>query len=124
MVMTVTCRRCVGRRRREGSGEQIPLSEIIELLNERFGTSFGEEDRMFFEQIREKALRDEDVVATAKANPVDKFMMGVRRTIQEMVARRHAENGKIVGRYVEDEEFQGVVFEVLAREIWEGVRGS
>ena len=36
--------------------EKAPLSEIIEVLNDRFGTSFTEEDRLFFEQIREKGL--------------------------------------------------------------------
>src|SRR5690606_20286271 len=35
--------------------EKTPLSEIIKVLNERFSTNFTEEDRFFFEQIREKA---------------------------------------------------------------------
>ena len=34
--------------------EKAPLSEIIEVLNERFGTEFTEEDRLFFQQIKEK----------------------------------------------------------------------
>ena len=37
--------------------EKAPLSEIIEVLNERFGTQFTEEDRLFFQQIKEKAVR-------------------------------------------------------------------
>ena len=35
--------------------EKVPLSEIISVLNEKFGTDFTDEDRFFFEQIREKA---------------------------------------------------------------------
>ena len=35
--------------------EKAPPSEIIEVLNERFGTQFSEEDQLFFEQIKEKA---------------------------------------------------------------------
>ncbi|MFA5206018.1 MAG: restriction endonuclease subunit S, partial [Lentisphaeria bacterium] len=34
--------------------EPVRLSEIIQVLNARFGTNFTEEDRLFFEQIREK----------------------------------------------------------------------
>ncbi len=34
--------------------EQKPLSEIIDALNKQFGTDFSEEDRLFFEQIKEK----------------------------------------------------------------------
>ena len=37
--------------------EKAPLSEIIEVLNERFGTQFTEEDRLFFQQIKEKACK-------------------------------------------------------------------
>ena len=33
-----------------------PLSEIIKRLNERFGTEFTDEDRFFFEQVKERGL--------------------------------------------------------------------
>src|SRR5690606_1295549 len=56
--------------------EKIPLSEIINVLNERFGTSFTEEDRFFFEQIREKATSNEQVIKLRRANPFDKFQLG------------------------------------------------
>ena len=48
--------------------EPAPLSEIIEVLNERFGTQFAEEDRLFFQQIKEKACNSELIVRTALAN--------------------------------------------------------
>src|SRR5258706_14148593 len=41
--------------------EKVPLSQIIKVLNDRFGTSFTDEDRFFFEQIREKAVANEQV---------------------------------------------------------------
>ena len=53
--------------------EKAPLSEIIKVLNERFGTNFTDEDRFFFEQIREKATHNEQVVKLKRANPFDKF---------------------------------------------------
>ena len=71
-----------------GSGkaeeEKAPLSEIIEVLNERFGTSFSEEDRLFFQQIKEKACKNEQVIQTARANPLDKFELGIRRLIEDL----------------------------------------
>ena len=39
---------------RKAKEEKAPLSEIIDVLNERFGTNFTEEDRLFFEQIKQK----------------------------------------------------------------------
>ncbi|MDA8349363.1 MAG: type I restriction endonuclease subunit R, partial [Pseudomonadota bacterium] len=102
--------------------EKAPLSEIIEVLNERFGTQFSEADRLFFQQIKEKACNTEQVVQTALANPLDKFELGIRKLIQDLMIERMAENDKIVTRYMEDGEFQGTAFPILAREIFEAVR--
>ncbi len=53
------------------------LSEIINVLNDRFGTEFTEEDRLFFEQIKERAAKNEQIIKTARANPqFEKFSSG------------------------------------------------
>jgi len=104
--------------------EKAPLSEIIEVLNERFGTQFTEEDRLFFQQIKERACRSEEVIRTALANPLDKFELGIRKLIEELMIERMGENDKIVTRYMADREFQGSAFPILAREIFEAVRAG
>ena len=106
--------------------EQVPLSQIIDVLNERFGTSFAEGDRLFFQQIREKACHSDQIIKTALANPLDKFELGIRRLIEGMMIERVAENDQIVTRYLEDKEFQASAFPILAREIFDAVhsRGS
>jgi len=102
--------------------EKIPLSEIIEVLNERFGTQFAEEDRLFFQQIKEKACKDNQVIQTALANPLDKFELGVRKLIEDFMIERMVDNDKIVSRYMADQEFQGAAFPILAKEIFEAIR--
>jgi type I restriction enzyme R subunit len=104
--------------------EKAPLSEIIEVLNERFGTQFSEEDRLFFAQIKERACKSEKVIQTAMANPLDKFELGVRKLIEGLMIERMVENDKIVTRYMADQAFQGSAFPLLAREIFEAVRGE
>jgi type I restriction enzyme R subunit len=104
--------------------EKVPLSEIIEILNERFGTQFSEADRLFFQQIKEKACNNEQVVRTALANPLDKFELGIRKFIEDLMIERMSENDKIVTRYMADQEFQRSAFPILAREIFEAVRGK
>ncbi len=69
--------------------EKAPLSEIIEVLNERFGTQFTEEDRLFFQQIKERAVQDDRVVQTALANPLDKFELGIRKLIEDLMIAAH-----------------------------------
>jgi type I restriction enzyme R subunit len=108
-----------------GSGkatdEKAPLSAVITVLNDRFGTDFTEEDRLFFEQIKEKASKDQQVIETALANPKDKFKIGIRKLIEGLMIQRLGENDKIVTRYVEDQDFQNAAFDGLADEIFESV---
>lgn len=102
--------------------EDAPLSNIIGVLNERFGTEFEEEDRLFFEQIKEKALGDQQIVQTAEANPRDKFELGIRQKIEALMIQRMSENDEIVSRYMDDPEFQNEIFPLLARDIFDAIR--
>lgn len=104
--------------------EKAPLAGIIEVLNERFGTQFTEEDRLFFQQIKEKTCKSEQVIQTALANSLDKFELGVRKLIEDLMIERMGENDKIVTRYMADRDFQGSAFPILAKEIFETVRQS
>jgi type I restriction enzyme R subunit len=103
---------------RKAQEEDKPLSEIIETLNERFGTDFSEADRLFFEQIKETALQDESVLKTAAANPLDKFELGIEQIIKDIMMKRLKENDKIVTRYMDDEKFQKVISHILAKDIY------
>ncbi len=104
--------------------DKAPLSEIIERLNERFGTNFTDADRFFFEQVKAQAVQDETVRETARANPLDKFSLGVRDQISDLMIARMSENDSLVKRYLEETEFQNLAYEVLAKEIFAAVRGG
>ena len=101
--------------------EKAPLSEIIKVLNERFGTNFTAEDRFFFEQIREKATSDDQVIKLRRANPFDKFQLGLRQLIEDLMVQRMADNDKIVTRYMDDKEFGSAAFAVLSKAIYESI---
>jgi len=102
--------------------EKKALSEIIEVVNQRFGTEFTDEDRLFFEQIKEKAVKNDEIRKTAQANPLDKFQLGVRKLIEDFMIQRMSENDTIVSKYMEDLDFQGVIFPILSKGIWDAVR--
>jgi type I restriction enzyme, R subunit len=104
--------------------EKVPLSEIIKVLNERFGTQLNEEDRLFFQQITERASRDEQVIQTALANPIDKFELGIRKLIENLMIERMGQNDRLVTRYMEDRDFQSSAFPILAKEIFEAVHAN
>jgi type I restriction enzyme, R subunit len=101
--------------------EKVPLSEVIKVLNDRFGTNFTDEDRYFFEQIREKATNNEQVVKLRRANPFDKFQLGLRQLIENLMVERMADNDKIVTRYMDDKEFGDAAFTVLSKAIYDSI---
>src|SRR5437764_14831479 len=88
------------------------------------GTEFTEEDRLFFQQIKEKACKNEQVIKTALANPLDKFELGIRMLREDFMVERMGENDKIVTRYMADREFQASAYPILAREIFDAVRAA
>jgi type I restriction enzyme R subunit len=104
--------------------DRVPLSKIIKVLNERFGTEFTEEDRLFFAQIKERAVQNEQVIKTALANPLDKFSLGIRKLVEGLMIQRMAENDKIVTRYMDDQQFQDAAFPILAKEIFEAIQAE
>ena len=72
----------------------------------------------------EKACRDEQVIQTALANPLDRFELGIRKRIEDLMIERMAENDTIVTRYMADSDFQGSAFPILARQIFETIRAG
>jgi type I restriction enzyme, R subunit len=109
-----------------GSPEEpkAPLSEILEVLNNRFGTAFNEADRLFFAQIKAQAILHEGIVSSAHANELDRFELGIKRILESLMLERMTQNDDIVTRYMGDAEFQGLALPILAREIYQAIRGQ
>lgn len=101
-----------------------PLSEIIDVLNERFSTNFNDEDRLFFEQIKQKATNDPAVIRLRQANPFDKFQLGLRKLLEDLMIQRMNENDKIVTRYMDDKAFEDAAFAILSKLIYETIPAS
>lgn|GEM_PF-1513317 len=99
-------------------------SALIDGTKIVFGTTFTDEDRLFFDQIKARATSNSQVIQTALANPLDKFQLGVRKLIEDLMIQRMAENDQIVTRYMDDGEFQRTAFPILAKEIFEAVRAQ
>ncbi|MCI0421539.1 MAG: hypothetical protein L0387_26345 [Acidobacteria bacterium] len=46
------------------------------------------------------------MIKLRRANPFDKFQLGLRQLIEEPMVQRMADNDKIVTRYMDDKEFR------------------
>ena len=91
--------------------EKDLLSQIIEKLNERFGTSFSEIDKVL-EQFVQDMASNEELVLRAK-NPIDLFEIIYKNTIMDVVLSRMSQNHEFCEKYLEDEEFRTEVDKAL-----------
>jgi len=98
--------------------EKSLLSEIISIINDRFSTDFSESDRLFFEQIVEDCVSDEGLRAQAQANTMDNFRYPFEESFNDKIIDRMDQNQDIFKRLMENDEFNGVVLNVLMQEVY------
>jgi type I restriction enzyme R subunit len=102
--------------------EEVHLHEIIDIINERFGTDFTKADELLFEQIIADGKANETVRQRAEANDFDNFALSIREQITGLMIDRMDKNGAIVGKFLDDDEFKRLVTEHIARKIYEGLK--
>jgi type I restriction enzyme R subunit len=104
--------------------EDVPLHEVIDVLNERFGTDFTKADQLLFDQIIEDGKADDQVQARAKANTFENFSISIRDKIEGMMIDRIDRNGDIVTKFLNEEDFKKVLSELLARRLYDEIRDA
>jgi type I restriction enzyme R subunit len=111
------------RRPHKAQDDAASLSEIIEILNERFGTNFTKADQLFFDQVTETAKADEDIIGKAAANSFDNFAIDVNERLLDLVIDRMDRNGEITSRLMNNPELRRVAYRVAGK-IYEDARAS
>ena len=98
--------------------EKATLSEIIDVLNERFGTEFEEADRLFFEQIEAELMNDETLQTQAKVNKLDTFKYAFEEMFIDKLIDRMDQNQEIFEKILEDQSFGGLVKELMMKKVY------
>jgi type I restriction enzyme R subunit len=107
---------------RKAKDVEAALSEIIDVLNERFGTEFTKADQLLFDQFIAEAKLDKEVVERALANPLDNFELAMKPKLEGLMIDRMDENQEIVTRYLNDAAFQTAAFKALVKRIYQEIR--
>lgn len=102
--------------------EPMPLSRLVDLVNQRFGTDFNQADQLFFDQLVETAIRDEAIIKAAEVNPEDKFALVFQNLLQSLFIERMDQNEDIFARFMNDSAFQKMVTKWLASEAYGRLR--
>jgi type I restriction enzyme R subunit len=102
--------------------EAVPLSRLIDVVNDRFGTDFNRADQLFFDQIVEAAIADSALKQAAIVNPGDRFELVFRNLLEALFVERMDQNEEIFARFMNDKSFQSVVTGWLASEAYRKLR--
>ncbi|WP_446009369.1 type I restriction endonuclease subunit R [Candidatus Electrothrix sp.] len=100
--------------------EEAALSEIIDLLNERFGTEFEQADKLFFDQIATELMEDQTLQNQARVNSLDTFKFPFEELFMNKLIERMEQNQDIFERIVENKEnFGSVVMALMMKSVYE-----
>jgi type I restriction enzyme R subunit len=99
--------------------ERVPLSRLIDLINERFGAELNEADQLFFDQIAEAASRNESLQKAAAVNSLDKFHLVFRQVLESLFIERMELNEDLFTDYMGKPEMQELVSKWLGSKVYE-----
>ncbi len=98
--------------------EEALLSEIINILNEQFGTEFEEADKLFFDQIEAELMDDETLLTQAKVNKIDTFKFAFEDKFIDILIGRIDQNQEIFEKILEDKAFGDLVKQLMMKRIY------
>ena len=102
--------------------EEVQLSTLVNKLNERFGTEFTPADQLFFDQIRETAVANEQLRQAVMANTIENFEPVFNMQLENLFVERMDGNEEIFVRLMNDEAFRNIAAGHLMRAVYQQIR--
>ena len=104
--------------------EEVQLSTLVSKLNERFGTEFTPADQLFFDQVRETAVANEQLRQAVMANSIENFEPVFNKQLENLIIERMDGNEEIFVRLMNDEAFKNIAASHLMRAVYQQVRAA
>jgi type I restriction enzyme, R subunit len=102
--------------------DPVPLSRLVDIVNERFGTDFNQADQYFFDQLVETAVADENMIKAVAVNPEEKFELVFKNLLQNLFVERIDQNEAIFARFMNDAAFQQLITAWLAGQAYRRIK--
>ncbi|HHG90166.1 MAG TPA: type I restriction endonuclease subunit R [Devosia sp.] len=108
--------------------EKAALSQIIQEINERFGTEFTEADRVFLAELKAQLVANESLQASAKTNPPESVRLLHDALFEAVMQTMIESNFEMFKRINDDESFGRAVrekiFQLVYRELVDSEKAS
>ena len=108
-----------------GTGQEdtpIRLSELIDLLNELFGSDFTQADQLFFDQSQEEAVQSDVLQQAVDNNSIEDFRYVFEKAFESLVIDRMEGNEEIFGKLMADGEFRKLAQEDLMHKVYRSLK--
>lgn len=111
----------------EGKGKQHepdiePLSQIIQVLNARFGTELGEGDQLLFDQYEREWVDDPELAGQARENRKENFALVFERKFIDTIVKRMDSNEGIFKRILDDKDFRAALADFYLARVYGRLR--
>ena len=100
------------------------LSNIITLLNEKYGTEFNDADKLFFDQIEEELYLDDELKIRALNNPIENFKYAFEEVFINKLIERMDNNQEIFDKLMENTAFKNDVKDWLIKKVYERFKSA
>lgn len=94
---------------RRYEADEEPLSLIIQQINERFGTNFAPEDRLFYDAVAEKLASNPEIQQAAAANTPENFRLVLEKAFLGGVVDQLSVSEDLAIKYIDNAELQDLV---------------
>lgn len=98
--------------------EEALLSQIIPVLNDRFGTDFEDGDQLFLDSVEADMMKSEKLKLQAKVNQLDTFKYAFNDLFVEALIGRMEQNQEMFEKILEDQAFGDLVKELLMKKVY------
>jgi type I restriction enzyme R subunit len=94
------------------------LSNIINKLNDRFGTNFSESEKLAVEQIRNNLKINEELKLKAENNSYDDFKYAFEPSFLDGVIEEYDKNQEFYGKILQDDNFRSKLMDLIMLDIY------
>jgi type I restriction enzyme R subunit len=102
--------------------DETPLSELVKMINERFGIDWQDGDQLFVDAVVADMSALPEMILKARANDFANFSAGFGPAVEGAMIERMEQNGGIVGRFLDEPEFGKLLSGYMARRVYEDAR--
>ncbi len=100
------------------------LSNIIERLNEKFGTNFSESEKLFSKQMELNIKANENIKAQAQVNTLENFRYAFANVFNDSVIQSYDQNKEFSRKLLTDDAYKNAFMEMMVVSVYNELRAS